>query len=378
VDDERGPLGANAAGGRLIELWLRQDRERAVLVLDRAGTVLRTLAGVESVLGYTEQELAGTSVSRLFTPEDLARGLDRLEMEVALYIGHAEDDRWHVRRDGTRIWVSGTMRALWDEAGQHAGFVKVMRDRTDARTTVQTLENRVAALMRERESTQVFLATLAHELRNPLAPLVNVAQLLRLQAGSGEAPPHVRMIENQVAQLKRLVDDLVDVARLEHHKLRLRLQSVELQGLVRQAVESQRPEAQRKRQSLNCLVPPEPVTVEVDPERLVQVIVNLVGNAIKYTGEAGHIWVTANVDDREALIRVRDDGAGILPEMLPGVFDLFTQEGRTADSAGGGLGLGLSIVKELVSLHQGTVEVRSEGAGRGSEFTVRIPLWQRA
>nr|WP_259371928.1 PAS domain-containing sensor histidine kinase [Caldimonas mangrovi] len=338
---------------------------------------MRTLAGVEAVLGYTGQELAGTSASVIFTPEDLARGLDRLEMDVALHIGHAEDDRWHLRRDGTRIWASGTMRALWDEAGQHVGFVKALRDRTDSRATVQTLENRVAALARERDSMQVFLATLAHELRNPLAPLLNVAQLLRLQAGTGEAPPHVRMIENQVAQLKRLVDDLVDVARLEHHKLRLRLQSVELQGLVRQAVESQRPEAQRKRQSLDLLVPPEAVTMEADPQRLVQVIVNLVANAIKYTGEAGHIWVIANVDDREAVIRVKDDGAGIVPEMLPMVFDLFTQEVRTADSAGTGLGLGLPIVKELVSLHHGTVEVRSEGAGRGSEFTVRIPLWQR-
>ena len=182
------------------------------------------------------------------------------------------------------------------------------------------------------------------------------------------------MIDRQVSHMVRLVDDLLDVSRITRGKITLKSDPVELASVVASAVESSRPFIDARCHDLHVELPAEPVHVKGDLTRLAQVVLNLLNNSAKYTPEGGHIWLSVAQDDRQAVIRVRDDGVGIVPELLPKVFDLFTQAERTLDRSQGGLGIGLTLVKTLTELHGGSVEARSAGAGRGSEFVVRLPL----
>jgi signal transduction histidine kinase/ActR/RegA family two-component response regulator len=220
-----------------------------------------------------------------------------------------------------------------------------------------------------------FLATLAHELRNPLAPIRNSLHLLRLAGGDGVAAERVReMLERQVNHMVRLVDDLLEVSRIQCGRIELRLEQVELAAIVRTAVETSKPLIEAAHHQLAISLPSEPVMLNVDPVRLAQVFANLLNNAAKYTKDGGQIWITARKDGSHVLVSVRDTGEGIPTHELPHVFELFTQIDRTLGRSQGGLGIGLSLVRTLVESHGGTVEVKSEGAGRGTEFLVRLPL----
>ena len=231
-----------------------------------------------------------------------------------------------------------------------------------------------------------FLSMLAHELRNPLAPIRNAAEVLRL---SGIDHPRVRwardIIDRQIAHLARLVDDLLDISRITRGKIRLQVQPTDVAAVVAQAVEASRPLIDARRHHLEVTVPERPVVVTGDPARLTQVLTNLLNNAAKYTDEGGRIWLTVSAecgpDERgpglppECVeVRVRDTGVGIPPDMLTAVFDLFTQVDASMERSQGGLGIGLTLVKRLVEMHGGRVEVRSEGRGRGSEFIIRLPV----
>ncbi len=219
-----------------------------------------------------------------------------------------------------------------------------------------------------------FLATLAHELRNPLAPIRNSLHVLRL-AGSGPDTGRVHeMIDRQVNHLIRLVDDLLEVARITSGKIDLRRERVDLVDVARAAIETGRPAIEGARHRLEVSLPAEPLVLEADAVRLAQVLSNLLNNAAKYTEASGTIWVRAERQGRWATLSVRDTGVGIPPAMLPRVFDLFTQVDRTLGRSQGGLGIGLALVKRLVEMHGGSVEVQSSGWGAGSEFTVRLPL----
>jgi PAS domain S-box-containing protein len=220
-----------------------------------------------------------------------------------------------------------------------------------------------------------FLATLAHELRNPLAPIRNGLQILRLAADDKRAEAQVQaMLERQVNHLVRLVDDLMEVARVTRGRIELRREPVDLGAMLRSAVETSRPLIEAARHELKLDLPEEPVTLIADPVRLAQIVANLLNNAAKYTEEGGRIALSARRDDNHAVISVRDTGVGIPAEVLPRVFDLFSQADRTYHRAQGGLGIGLTLVRTLVELHGGTVSAKSEGVGRGSEFVVRLPL----
>jgi len=220
-----------------------------------------------------------------------------------------------------------------------------------------------------------FLSMLAHELRNPLAPIRNALTFLRM---SGDNDPDViwarELIDRQVTHLVRLVDDLLDVSRITRGKIRIDLAGVDLAAVVSGAVETSRPLIEAGSHRLEVSLPEEPLWVNADQARLSQVLSNLLNNAAKYTPEGGLISISAVRDGMEARIRVRDNGMGIPPEMLARVFDLFTQVDRSLDRSQGGLGIGLTLVQRLVELHGGRVQVASEGAGRGSEFTVCLPL----
>jgi signal transduction histidine kinase/DNA-binding response OmpR family regulator len=219
-----------------------------------------------------------------------------------------------------------------------------------------------------------FLSMLAHELRNPLAPIRNAAEVLRL---SGHEQPQVRwareVIDRQLGHLVRLVDDLLDVSRITRGKIQLKLEPVDVGVVVGHAVEASRPVIEQAKHRLEVNLPPQPVWVNGDPARLTQVLTNLLNNAAKYTEEGGRIVLTLDREGGEAVIRVQDTGVGIPPEMLSAVFDLFTQVDRSLDRSQGGLGVGLTLVRRLVEMHGGVVEAHSEGLGQGAEFVVRLP-----
>jgi signal transduction histidine kinase/ActR/RegA family two-component response regulator len=219
-----------------------------------------------------------------------------------------------------------------------------------------------------------FLATLAHELRNPMAPLRNAMRLLRMSEGKPVDPAVCEMMDRQLTHMVRLVDDLLEVSRITHGKIELRTQRVRLDDVMRSALETSRPMIERARHEVVTSLPLDALEVDADPVRLAQVFGNLLNNAVKYTAAGGRIIFSARRDKGDAVISVRDDGAGIPADMLSRVFDLFTQVGGTRGSADGGLGIGLALVRQLVALHGGEVEARSAGSGRGSEFLVRLPL----
>jgi PAS domain S-box-containing protein len=220
-----------------------------------------------------------------------------------------------------------------------------------------------------------FLATLAHELRNPLAPLRNGLQIMRLAGDDRGTIDEARsLMERQVTHMVRLIDDLMDVSRITRGKLELRRERVELAAVVRAAVDTSRPLIHSAGHELSVTLPARPILLDADPTRLSQVFSNLLNNAAKYTEPGGDVALVVEPRGGEVVVTVRDSGVGIPPEMLPRVFDLFTQGDRSLEKSHGGLGIGLTIVKRLVEMHGGRVEARSEGHGQGSEFIVRLPV----
>jgi CheY-like chemotaxis protein/two-component sensor histidine kinase len=224
-----------------------------------------------------------------------------------------------------------------------------------------------------------FLAMLAHELRNPLAPIRNA---LHIMNSPGVAPDMVKraheMTERQVQHMVRLIDDLLDVSRIMRGRIELRREAIELSTMIARAVETVHPILDAQGQELVVTTPPDPIWLDADPTRLVQIIGNLLNNAAKFSERSGRIWLTVERDDGEAVLRVRDEGAGIPADLLPHVFDLFVQGDRTLERTRGGLGIGLTVVRKLVELHGGTISVQSDGAGKGSELTVRLPITRAA
>jgi PAS domain S-box-containing protein len=232
--------------------------------------------------------------------------------------------------------------------------------------------NSLADLHRRKDE---FLAMLSHELRNPLSPILNAMHLLRLQGGENLIQQEARrVIERQVGQLTRIVDDLLEVSRITTGRVRLDPHRMDIRSVVERALESARPLIDRRQHELSVSLPPGPIWLHADSTRIEQVVVNLLNNAAKYTDEGGRIWLTVRQEGDEMLLSVRDSGVGIAPEMLPHVFDLFAQADRSLDRSQGGLGIGLSLVQHLVEMHRGTVDAMSAGLGRGSEFTVRLPI----
>ena len=244
-------------------------------------------------------------------------------------------------------------------------------DRTKAEHALRASAVALADLDRRKDE---FLAMLSHELRNPLAPISNAVQLLRLQTNEGPLQQQARtIIERQVGQLNHLVDDLLEVSRITTGRVQLRRDRIVVSGIVERAVETARPLVEQRRHELTVSLPPHPIWLHADAARMEQVVVNLLTNAAKYTDEAGRIWLTVEQEGDAAVLRVRDTGTGIAPELLPRIFDLFTQAERSLDRSQGGLGIGLCLVQRLVDLHGGTVEVYSV-LGHGSEFVVRLPV----
>jgi signal transduction histidine kinase len=265
-----------------------------------------------------------------------------------------------------------------DEAISASVAAYVRQRDVHTRNIEESLRQQTAELLEADRRKNEFLAVLAHELRNPLAPILNSVEVLRLLGPMDKHIVHAReIVERQVKQMVRLVDDLLDVTRISQGKIELRRTTFDVAVAIGQAVQTTKPLFESQQHKLSIHLPPQPISIEGDQDRVVQVLVNLLNNAAKYTDPSGHIEIAAIRDGDEAVIRIRDDGIGIESEMLARVFDLFTQVGRSVGRAQGGLGIGLTLVRQLVELHRGAVTVRSDGPGTGSEFEIRLPIATR-
>lgn len=366
------PVGADVV--QLVRLWLLGNKDHAVICLDPDGLVTAWLGGAEEMLGYASGEVLGQPLTAIFTLEDQRKGLDRYELVVAGADSRSEDDRWHVRKDGTRIWVTGTVSPVRDENGDLLGFVKIMRDRTDLRGQIEQLDVSVATLRESRERTHQFLRTLGHEMRNPLGPLSTAVRIIERLDHDPKIDGALQIMSRQLAALTRLADDLMDVARMERGKVELSVRTVDLRRLIADAVAGLEEASAAKGLTMEALLPSSALNVDIDEARFQRLVLNLLGNAIKYTPAGGSIWIKAVHEGEDTVLRVEDTGIGIAPEVLPRIFELFTQARTAADMSPGGLGVGLAMVREIAEIHGGSVQARSAGIGKGAEFTVRLPV----
>jgi PAS domain S-box-containing protein len=353
-------------------LLVSSVKDYALLVLDPDGIITTWNAGAQQIKGYTADEIIGSHFSRFYPPEDVAAGKCEHELEVAAREGRFEDEGWRVRKDGTLFWANVVISAVRDDLGRLVGYSKVTRDLTERKRTEEEVAARRAAEQASRTKDE-FLAMLGHELRNPLAPIVSALQLLKLRGDEKFAREH-QVIERQVKQMTRLVDDLLDVSRISSGKIQLKQQPLDLRDALARATEIALPVLERKEQIFEVKVPPYPLIVHGDDARLTQVFANLLNNAAKYTEVGGQVVLTVRHDRTHVSVEVRDNGIGIEPSLLPRIFELFVQGYQGTDRAEGGLGMGLTLVRSLVQLHGGEVLARSEGAGTGSAFSVRLPL----
>ncbi len=518
-------LAALRSSEQRFRFLVEGTKDYAIFLLDPQGVVASWNPGAERIKQYKPEEIIGKHFSQFYREEDVKAEKPKREIEAAIATGRYEEEGWRVRKDGSLFWANVILTTLFDEAGNHRGFLKVTRDMTDRRETEaqrerlleeeaarkaaeeiseklrvtlesigdgvvttddqgnvtsmnpvaqvltgwgdeavgkpltevfhiineysrQTVENPVARVLREgvvvglanhtlliskdgterpiddsaapirghstpirgvilvfrdaserrksedelllsEQRLQVtlaelreadrrkdeFLAMLAHELRNPLAPLRNALEIMRLSGGEPGAIEESRtLMERQLHHMVRLVDDLLDLSRISRGKVELRRERVDLEQVMRSAVDATRHLIDDKRHTLTLNVPEQPMTIDGDVTRLVQIFSNLLNNAAKYSEPGGRIEFTAERQGSDAVIHLRDNGIGIAPNMLGTIFDMFTQADRSLERVQGGLGIGLTLVQRLVEMHGGTVEAHSEGEGQGSEFVVRLPL----
>jgi PAS domain S-box-containing protein len=354
---------AEDAMARLAAIVESSDDAIVSKTLD--GVIRSWNSGAERLFGYTADEAVGQQIM-LIIPRELQE--QELEILARLRRGDRIENFETVRvtKSGRRLDVSLTMSPILDGAGRVIGASKVARDITERKRTERALRQ---ADRRKDE----FLALLAHELRNPLAPIRNGLQIMRLTVDLNALAATRGMMERQLSHMVRLIDDLLDVSRINEDKLELRRSRVSLADVISSAVETARPLIDDAKHELFISMSPEPIILDADLTRLSQVISNLLANSAKYTERGGSIWLTAERSGAEVVVTVRDTGIGIPKEALPTLFNMFSQVGRSIDRSAGGLGIGLALVKTLVEMHGGSVTAASDGPGRGSTFVVRLP-----
>jgi PAS domain S-box-containing protein len=357
----------------------------AVITTDINGGVTFLNPVAQSLTGWTQEEAAGQPLDSVFriineaSRQPFESPTVRALREGAV-VGLANHSLL-IAKDGAERPIDGSAAAIRNGAGEVAGVVLVFRDVSERRRDItersrleKQAQAQTEALADAHRRKDEFLAMLSHELRNPLAPIANALHLLRVQKGENSIQQQARgIIERQVTQLALLVDDLMEVSRITTGRVQLRHDRVVMSAIVERAVETARPIIDERRHEFTVSLPPQPICLYADAARLEQVVVNLLTNAAKYTDEGGHIWLTVQQEGDECLLTVRDTGVGIAPEVLPRIFDLFTQGERSMDRSQGGLGIGLALVQRLVEMHRGRVEAVS-ALGRGSEFVVRLPV----
>jgi PAS domain S-box-containing protein len=374
---------------RAAEQELRAQREllRVTLSSIGDGVIATDLAGIITFINPVAQALTGWGddgigrpISEVFniTAEDPAIPIEDPVGEVIRH-GQAVGLRNHtllLSRDGLSRPIDDTAAPIRDEAGRAVGVVLVFRDITRRRELELEVGRRSDALAERDQRKDEFLATLAHELRNPLAPIRNAAAVLQQTSGTDRSAilQATEMITRQVDQMVRFVDDLLDLSRISLGKIELRVGWTDLGSVLSNAAEAARPLADSRRHELTVELPAEPITLNADSARLTQVVGNLLTNAVKFTNPGGRIRLSGRREGDHAVIRVKDSGIGIAADKLSTIFDMFTQLDTTLERSQSGLGIGLTLVKSLVDLHQGTIEVHSDGVGKGTEFVIRLPM----
>ena len=318
------------------------------------------------ILGRTREELLSKRIRDVTHPDDASPSVELFRAAQQDGRPYTMEKRY-VRPDGSIVWATIDVSPLGDEHGANMATMGICQDVTQRKQVEE-------ALRESDRRKDEFLATLAHELRNPLSPIVNGLELL---AGQGRDPAFFDdihgILTRQAQHMVRLVDDLLDVSRITRGKIELRRSRVNLATIVASAVETARPVIDKGRHALTLRLPEQPLLVDADPSRLSQVLSNLLNNAAKYMEAGGEIAVSAAREGDEAVLRVVDRGIGIPRQLLERIFDLFTQADPSMERSHSGLGIGLTIAKRLVEMHGGTIEARSAGANRGSEFVVRLP-----
>lgn len=376
VDVEKDGAEALRAAERRLEIAMSAGRLGAWTV--RLDTMTMTCtAGCKANFGRRpDARFDYADLIEAIHPDDRDHMRETVEHALATHSEYACEYRT-IWPDGSIHWIDARGRAEYDELGTPTRMDGVTAEVTERRTLEETLREQADALRQADRRKDQFLAALSHELRNPLSAIMSGLQVMRLPQKSGGAPPVSRameVVERQVMHITRLVDDLAEISRISEGKVSLQLARVGVADIVNAGTDTLRSRVDGRRQQLTVDTTGAPMFVLADPERLTQVLVNLLSNASKYTDEGGAIHVAARPNNGFAELRIRDTGVGIPPAMQGRIFDLFTQVDEHRARSEGGLGLGLALVQRLVHLHGGTVSVSSDGHGRGSEFVVRLPL----
>ncbi|WP_254509453.1 response regulator [Anatilimnocola floriformis] len=364
----------------LVALEALLRREGRVLLRARSGAdALELLLQHEVALALVDVQMPGMNGFEL---AELMRGTERTRRVPIIFLTAGVSDKQRRFQGYEAGAVDFLQKPIDSEILRSKADVfaelylqrhEAIRQRDEISRLLEEARKNTEALKEADRRKDEFLAMLAHELRNPLAPIRNAIEILRYVGLPTETEKVINILDRQAQQLSRLVDDLLDVSRVSRGKIELRKETLPLAMIVANAVEASRPLINRHKHRLIVNVADEDCLVQGDGARLTQVVMNLLNNAAKYTDDEGTIWLTATCDQQQFSVSVRDNGIGISAEMLPKVFDLFTQVDRTLERTEGGLGIGLTLVKRLVELHQGTVVARSEGHSKGSEFAISIP-----
>lgn len=370
------PLPDDAMLRTLLTAALRDTELLAVLVADAEGIIRWANRAAARIFGYAPDALAGRPLDMLFVPRDVALRIPEAELDASSLCGHAEDDRWHMRADGSAFWSTGSTTAVRDGAGVLLGYVKILRNRTDLREQVVRLDNERDVLRSEQHAAALRLARGVHELRNPMSAILGASSVLE-RASSGADPTVSRMagvVQRQVAQMARLLDELMGAGPEPVPQPVGEMRGAPVQAVLEDVVMALASDpAERGR--LGLMLMPEDLEVRMDRMHLQQVFANLLSNAFKYTPRDRTVWVRVVTEGGEAVVRFEDHGIGIAPDVLAGIFDLFTRADAVQHLPGSGIGL--AVVRDLVARYGGSVVAQSEGEGTGAVFTVRLPLVER-
>jgi PAS domain S-box-containing protein len=364
-----------------FRLLVENIKDYAIFMVDTVGRIASWNSGAEHMLGYSADEIVGEPAARFFVAEGPGDATFEREMKEAQATGRATTTGWRTRKNGEHLYVEGVLSAVHDDEGRLLGYAKLMKDVTDKRRIEGEREyllqsERAARGEAERTSRMKdeFLATLGHELRTPLNAILGWSQVLRrLDSGSAELGEGLKVIERNARAQAQIIEDLLDMSSIISGKVRLEMKKVELASVLEASVNAVRPAAENKGIALKLSIDAPSAVVRGDPNRLQQVFWNLLTNAVKFTPKAGQVSVALTRMNSHFRVNVNDNGEGIDAAFLPYVFERFRQADASMSRRHGGLGLGLSIVKQLVELHGGDINASSEGSGRGSTFTVELP-----
>lgn len=382
----------------MFRLLVNSVKDYAIFLLDKDGRVKTWNEGARRIKQYEASEVIGKHFSVFYGSNDIIEGKPQRELDIATAWGSVEDEGWRIRKDGSTFWANVVITAVFDSGGELRGFTKVTRDVTDRKRAEELqkalIEQREARYQAEEERRRAdqasriaqeankakdqFLMTLSHELRTPMTAILGWARLLpTLPAGDPAIRDGIMAIGRSAQLQTRLIDDVLDVSRIVSGKLRLAVEDVDIARVLLAAVDSVRPSAQAKMIEIRTSLDTDLGQISADPTRVQQILWNLLTNAIKFTPPEGTIAITGKRTDTHIVIRVQDTGQGIDPSFLPHIFEPFRQAEDATTRHHGGLGLGLSIVRYITEAHGGAIRAESAGKGKGSTFTVSLPLGAR-